>query len=71
MRMDPLGDQRASARKTLCLNLAPQAGLIRAALRQAGLEIRNKRIDFPGATIAALVEWEGLGVIQRAKVAPQ
>src|SRR4029453_17391234 len=61
MRMDPLGDQRAGARKTLCLNLAPQARLIRAALREAGLEVRDKRIDFPGATIAALVEREGLG----------
>jgi len=62
MRMEPLGDQRAGARKTLGLNLAPQARLIRATLRQASLEVRDKWIDFPGASIAALVEREGLGL---------
>ena len=61
MRMDPLGDQRAGARKALGLNLTPQARLIRTALREAGLEVGDIGIDFPGATIATLVEREGLG----------
>src|SRR5262245_10222912 len=61
MRMHPLGDQRSSPRKALVLNLPPQAGLIRTALCEAALEVRDIRIDFPGATIAALVEREGLG----------
>ena len=61
MRMDPLGDQRSCTRKTLVLYLTPQAGLIRTALRKAGLEVRDIGIDFPGATIAALVERESLG----------
>jgi hypothetical protein len=43
------------------LHLTPQAGLIRTALREAGLEIRDRRIEFSGATRAALVEWESLG----------
>ena len=53
MRMDPLGDQRSSPRKALLLHLPPQAGLIRTAFCEAALEIRDIRIDFSGATIAA------------------
>ena len=34
--------------------------MIRTALRQAGLEVGDIRIDFPGPTIATLVEREGL-----------
>jgi hypothetical protein len=61
MCMNPLGDQRSGTRKTLVRNFTPQAGLIRAARREAGLGVRDIRIDFPNATIAALVEGEGLG----------
>lgn len=45
--MDPLGDERTRARKALVSNLAPQARLIRTALRQPGLEVGNIAIDFP------------------------
>jgi hypothetical protein len=59
--MHPLGDQRSRPRKPLVLHLPPQAGLMRTALCEAALEVRDRRIDFPGATIAALVERESLG----------
>jgi hypothetical protein len=45
MRMDPLGDQRARAREALRPDLAPQAGLIRIALRQTALEVGGIWID--------------------------
>jgi hypothetical protein len=43
------------------LDLTPQAGLIRTALRETGLEVWDIGIDFAGATIAALIAREGLG----------
>ena len=61
MRMHPLGDERSGPRKALVLNLPPQAGLIRTALCEAALEVRDIRIDFPDAPIAAVVEREGFG----------
>src|SRR5262244_818660 len=60
MGVDPLGDQRARARKALRPDLAPQAGLIRTALRQTGLEVGGIRIDLPDTPVAALIERERL-----------
>jgi hypothetical protein len=60
MGVDPLGDQRARAREALFPDLAPQAGLIRTALRQTGLEVGGIRIDLPDAPVAPLIERERL-----------
>ena len=59
-RMHPRGDQRSRPRKALMLHLPPPAGLLRTARCEAALEVGEIRLDFPGATIAALVEREGL-----------
>jgi len=61
MRMNPLGYERSGPRKALLLDLTPQAGLIRTALRETGLEVWDIGIDFAGSTIAALIAREGLG----------
>jgi hypothetical protein len=61
MDMAPLGDQRAGAREPVLTARAPYAGVIRTALRQAGPEGGERRIDFPSLTITALVERAGLG----------
>lgn len=55
MGMDPLGNERSRARKALRANLTPQAGLIRTARRETGLEVRDIAIDFPGTPVATLI----------------
>ena len=61
MGMHPLGHQRAGPRKAVRLDLAPPAGLIRAAHCEARAEVGDIRIAFPGPPIATLIEREGLG----------
>jgi hypothetical protein len=60
MRMDPLGDQGTRAGEAVLPDLAPQAGLICTALCQTCLEVGDRGIDFPRATVATLIRREGL-----------
>ena len=58
--MDPLGHQRTRAWEALRLDLAPQAGLIRAALRQTRAEVRDIRIDLGAPPVATVIGREEL-----------